>query len=157
MEIFILRHGHAEAEAACDKLRSLSPAGELEVKQAINNHAEGLASVERLIVSPYTRAQQTAKVVTSILGDKEQITSDYLVPNACPSDVIEYVYKLMTEVCLTSAMLVGHQPLLGILLDQLCGLEPGRHRLSTASIAAVDFEVFAASCCELRWVHHVSN
>ena len=157
MEIFILRHGHAEAEARSDKLRALSPAGELEVKHAITNHLESLASVEQLIVSPYLRAQQTAEVAKSLFGNKDQITSDLLVPSACPNDVIQYVHNLTSESGVSSVMLIGHQPLLGILLDQLCGLEPGRHRLSTASIAAMDFEVCASSCCELRWVHHVPN
>lgn len=156
MEIFILRHGHAEAEASCDKLRELSPAGELEVRRAIDNHTDSLSSIDRLIVSPYIRAQQTAGVVKTILGDVPQSTCDHLVPSGCPSDVITYVDNMMAESKHSSIMLVGHQPLLGVLLDQLCGLEPGKHRLATASIAALDFEVLANDCCNLRWVHHVS-
>lgn len=151
-----MRHGHAEPEAPCDRLRELSLVGEQEVRRAVVDNAGSLTGVGRLLVSPYARAQQTANIVKSLLDGVADLTSDLLIPSGCPNNVVDCVSDLIADDSESSIMLIGHQPLLGVLLDQLCGLEPGRHRLATASLAALDFEVLADNCCDLRWVRHVS-
>lgn len=156
MELFILRHGHAESEAASDKVRELSPAGELEVKRMLQSYGEALNNVGQLLVSPYVRAQQTAKIVNESIDQANLQTCDFLVPSASPLGAIEKVGEMIEKAGSPVYMLIGHQPLLGVLLDQLCGLEPGKHRLATASLASIEFDVFARGCCDLRWVHHVS-
>ncbi len=155
MELFVLRHGHAESEAPKDSLRPLSPLGKQEVEQAIQESADALVNVQQLLVSPYLRAQQTAGIVAELMGIKRLEACDLITPGGRPSTVIQHVYNYTEAQGLNSIMLVSHQPLVGVLIDELCGLEPGRHRMSTASLAAIDSDIVAANCCHLRWVRHV--
>lgn len=154
MELFLMRHGHAEPYAAKDSLRPLSTNGELEVARMIAQNSAELAGVECLIVSPYLRAQQTAEIVQQQLANVPKQDADWLVPNSKPSLLLSQLHKMYHEQGIKSIMLVTHQPLVGIVLDELCSLEPGRHRMATASLAAIDTEVLAVNCCQLRWVHH---
>ncbi len=155
MELFVLRHGHAESEAPKDSLRPLSALGKQEVEQAIRESADALGNVQQLLVSPYLRAQQTASIAAELMGAKRVDTCDLITPGGRPSTVIQHVHDYVEAQQLNSIMLVSHQPLVGVLIDELCGLEPGRHRMATASFAAIDTDVIAANCCRLRWVRHV--
>jgi len=156
VELFLLRHGHANTEAPRDSLRELTQRGRSEISRAIEADKDSLQSLEKLIVSPYLRAQQSAQIVRQLLGDVPQIDSDLLVPNADPKGVIQYLHHLYHHSGVNSLLVVGHQPLLGIVLDKLSGAEPGRYRMSTASLALMDAGVMAIGCCELRWLHHVT-
>lgn len=157
MELFLLRHGHAEAEAPKDRLRELSARGRIEVQSSIRQHRESVQQVQRIVVSPYLRAQQTAQVVLDELGAHGggiiKVDSKLFVPSGSVSLAINFLHDTFAE-GVTSLMVVGHQPLLGILLDELCGAEPGKYRMGTASLAALDLEVLAAGLCDLRWLYH---
>lgn len=155
MELFIMRHGHAQAEAPRDSLRELSANGKLEVKAAVNADLPQFAHIQRVIHSPYLRAQQTAAIALDALGALPTEQSELLTPDGSVSKVCNFLHEKFHQQGLESIMIVGHQPLFGSLIDELCGLEPGTHRLATASIAAIDTDVMALGCCELRWLHHV--
>ena len=157
MELFLLRHGHAETEAATDSQRSLSEMGKAEVRQSVENDKNSLARVQRIIVSPFLRAQQSADIACKVLGDVARFNSELLLPNADPSALVNHMHTLYHRENINSILLVGHRPLLGIMLDSLSGSEPGRYRLATASLAAMDAGVMAKGCCEIRWLHHVSH
>lgn len=156
MQLFILRHGDAVCEASKDSLRELSARGRQEVIAAIDADKATIKDIDCLLVSPYLRAQQTADIVAESLNCVSRQNSDLLVPSGAPDQVIKLLYTLFHERDLNTIMLVGHQPLLGVLLDQLCVLETGKYRLGTASVASVNVDVMAKACCELKWVHHVA-
>lgn len=156
MELFILRHGHAVAEAPKDSLRELSPDGRIEVQTNIERNKEKLGNINALVVSPYLRAQQTAEIVRNILGDIPKVDSSLFTPGGNPKKAIEALHEMYNDEC-QSIMVVGHQPLLGILLDDLCGAEPGKFRMGTASLAAIDSDVMLSGLCYLRWLEHVSR
>ncbi|VUD56628.1 Phosphohistidine phosphatase SixA [Thalassocella blandensis] len=155
MEIFIMRHGHAEPEAAQDSLRVLSASGRIEVQNAIETNLPSFAGLQKVIHSPYVRAQQTAEIALQSFHEVDVAQSDLLVPNGSVQNVVAYLHEVCHEQGVNSLMIVGHQPLFGSIVDELCGLEPGAHRLATASIAAIDTEVVAVGCCQLRWMRHV--
>ncbi len=150
-----MRHGHAEPEAPRDSLRVLSAQGQIEARNAVTDKSAELARVQRVVHSPYVRAKQTTDIALDILGEKPRIESELLTPCGSVEKVVDYLHHIFHDEGLTSLMIVGHQPLFGSLVDDLCGLEPGAHRLATASIAAVDTDVMALNCCKLRWLHHV--
>ncbi len=156
MELFILRHGHAVAEAPKDSLRELSPDGRSEVQTIVERNKEKLSNIETLVVSPYLRAQQTAQIVLNVLGDIPKVDSPLFTPGGNPKSAIDSLHQMYSENC-SSIMVVGHQPLLGILLDDLCGAEPGKFRLGTASLAAIDSDVMLSGLCYLRWLEHVNQ
>ncbi len=155
MELFVMRHGHAESEAPKDSLRPLSALGKQEVEKIILESAEALVGVQQLLVSPYLRAQQTAGIAAELMGAKPIETCDLITPGGRPSAVIQHVCDYAETQNLGSILLVSHQPLVGVLIDELCGLAPGMHPMATASLAAIDTDVVAANCCRLRWLRHV--
>lgn len=82
MELFVLRHGHAEAEASSDSLRPLSATGAKEVAEIYSKCSDSLANVELILVSPYVRAQQTLSTLTALsphLQNVPQQTTTLLV------------------------------------------------------------------------------
>ncbi len=60
MKIFILRHGEAEHFANTDAERQLTPRGRTESEAVARACKEqGFAQFDKVLVSPYIRAQQT--------------------------------------------------------------------------------------------------
>ncbi len=155
MELFVLRHGHAESNAPSDAQRALSSLGKDEVQQCMQKHAKDLSRVQKVLVSPYLRAQQSADIVLPALSGAERSTVDLITPSGRPKSVIDFLFKEVQENDTSSLMLVSHLPFVGMLIDSLCDLDEGEIRMSTASLAAIDFDVMAARCCHLRWIHHV--
>ncbi|MDO6421088.1 phosphohistidine phosphatase SixA [Saccharophagus degradans] len=157
MELFVLRHGHAEAEASSDSLRPLSATGAKEIAEIYSKCSDSLANVELILVSPYVRAQQTLSTLTDLsphLQNVPQQTTTLLVPGASSMAIIDYLYTQATECSVGSILLVSHQPLVGTLVDSLCNLDPGCYRMGTAAMASIDADVVAAGCAELRWLRH---
>ncbi len=149
MKLFMLRHGHAEAEAPADDLRPLSAQGELEVHRVCQANYDELKSVELIYVSPYLRAQQTADIVAQYLT-AERRDQPLIVPNGRPGKVIDFLYEV-GERC-ASVLLVTHQPLVGTLVDELGGFETGRYRMGTANLACLECDPVARGCCTLQWL-----
>lgn len=157
MELFVLRHGHAEAEASSDSLRPLSAVGAKEVAEIYAKCGSELEQVELILVSPYVRAQQTLKALTDLspyLQTVPQQTTPLLVPGGSSMAVIDYLYTQATDCSVGSILIVSHQPLVGTLVDSLCNLEPGCYRMGTAAMASIGADVVAAGCAELRWLRH---
>ena len=118
MKLWLLRHGEAEPHAASDAQRRLTERGIREVRQS----AEQLrgAGVQRVLVSPYRRAQETAQLVMQVTGlNCPLVTVDWLTPDTDPQRVINQLDD-SAEI----QLLVAHQPLLG----ELAGLLLHGHR-----------------------------
>lgn len=151
MELFLLRHGNAESSAPRDRDRELSAEGREELRVVLSACGEQLASVDYVLVSPYLRAQQTCDIARSYLPQitaEQQQTVDFLKPNGSSQAVIDWAYSAGYQ----SVLMVTHQPLVGILLDELCGFEPGRYRMGTAALAAVNAPLVARGLGELVWL-----
>lgn len=150
MNLFLLRHGNAESSAPRDRDRRLSAAGRDELRVVLSACQSELASVDAVLVSPYVRAQQTCEVALRYLPQTsgQPQTADFLKPDGSPQAVIDWAYGASCE----SVLLVTHQPLVGTLLDELCGFEPGLYRMGTAGLAAVRADVVARGLGELLWL-----
>lgn len=157
MNLYLMRHGHAQSEAARDSLRELSAAGAIEVEKMAQTHVDELRQVDKIIASPYVRAQQTATIVAHVIGGKVIETSPLFKPGGAPTTAIEHLSDLFHNQGDQCVLVIGHQPLIGVLADELCGLEPGKYRMGTASLASLETEVMAKNCCRLRFMHHASN
>ncbi len=151
MKLMILRHGHAVAEAPADNLRILSPQGELDVHKVAQENYEAFKDAQCIVHSPYVRAQQTAEI-TSQYCTAPRKESDLFVPDGRPDHVIAYLNELAEMYA--SVLIVSHQPLVGTLIDQLGGFEPGRYRMGTSSLACLNCDLIAADCCSLAWIKH---
>ena len=150
MELFVLRHGQAEAMADRDRDRRLTTRGREEVKLSMESNLSQLSGVQKLLVSPYVRAQQTAAIAAGYLPRAELETSELLTPDGDTGQLC----RLLDNGNSRSVMLVSHQPLVGTLVNWLCGLPPGRYTMGTASLACIDTELLVADLGELRWLRH---
>ena len=154
MQIFILRHGEAQARAARDELRALTDKGRAEVRKVVTARRDELEAVDTVWVSPLVRAQQTANLALEVLGRSclPQVT-ECLAPDADP----KRLYTQLQACSVQSLLLVSHQPLVGTMVNQLCGLEPGHCKLSTGSLVLLETDIVAAGMAELLWACHPAD
>ncbi len=148
MQIFILRHGEADPYTQPDCQRHLTGRGILETEAILARQQIHLQNITQLWASPYVRAQETAKLVQKTLPHLAIQTTDLLVPEADPHRLA----KAIEAAEIDNVLLVSHQPLVGVFLDWLAGLEPGSHRLGTSALACIETEFVAADCGQLNWV-----
>lgn len=136
MLLYLLRHAEAEALAASDRARRLTPKGDeqaLRVGKFCRKHGLEPGVV---LSSPVTRALQTAKLVLGSLPGAELIEAPWA---ACGMDPLEAIEELKAFAASPSVMLVGHQPDLGALAASLLGLpEPQALRVRKALLVGID-------------------
>lgn len=154
MHIFILRHGQAELQKTTDEVRNLTLKGRADVANIAVKSLADLQVVQQIWVSSLVRAQQTADIVASTLAQHAaplpmKIT-DLLVPEADPY----LLFEALQDSPMSSVLLVSHQPLVGKVIDLLCGSYPGNHPMNTSSLACVDCDIVAANRGKLRWLRH---
>lgn len=147
MFVFIMRHGEAASGAMVDADRALTDVGRHDVANMLSTYKEELVVIDEIWASPYLRTQQTAEIVAGIIH-KPIVTRDWLTPTANPDHVLGALREAEKTV-----LVVSHQPLVGTLLDRFAGLETGRYRMGTASVACIETELMMYGCGELRWLH----
>lgn len=124
MRIFLLRHVEAEARAPSgrDADRGLTDAGRRRAREVAKALARLEAGLDAILVSPYRRARQTAEPFVGACGfggDVYETTA--LGPGADPEEVLRELAVLGAS----NALLVGHQPHLGVLAGRLLLGRPG--------------------------------
>lgn len=115
MDLILWRHADA-AEAGpgeADLDRPLTPKGERQAQRVAQWLNQRLPESTRILVSPALRTQQTAQA----LGRKFR-TVGALAPDAPAEAVLDAVRWPLGR---DSALVVGHQPTLGLMLSQLLG------------------------------------
>ncbi len=143
MELYLLRHGIAESRAASgrDQDRTLTPEGIEGVRLAISRAKEAGLSPRWIVASPYTRAQQTARIAARELGYEEPIlTSTRLTPESSPEELWSEVRDLAPD---SPLLFVAHEPLLSATASWMLG---GTHIVTfrPASLMRIDFEAISA-------------
>jgi phosphohistidine phosphatase len=121
----LLRHGLAlPAAAAGDRRRVLSPQGIRGIEALAAHLARKTWRPDRIFSSPYARARQTAGIVaaTIIPPVAIELLRD-LEPERESSEVVDALVRL--GIGAGHVLLVGHQPLLGLLVGRLTGFEKG--------------------------------
>lgn len=116
MKIFIMRHGEAEHYAPSDAERALTDRGR-SASFAVANacREQGIKQFDKVLVSPYLRAQQTWQEISSLFDAKSIETSDDITPYGDSEQVADYVNALIELEQLDSILLVSHLPLVGYL------------------------------------------
>ncbi|POD72835.1 MULTISPECIES: phosphohistidine phosphatase SixA [Pseudomonas syringae group] len=151
MKVWVLRHGEAQSRARSDAERELTAHGREEVQKSAL-HLTG-KPLQRILASPYVRAQQTAELVRQSLGfDAPVATVPWLTPDSSPLQVLAQLDTLGVE----DVLLVSHQPLVGELIGVLAhGSAQQAEPMSTASLAELEGEFVAAGTLTLNSVRHV--
>nr|WP_113865051.1 phosphohistidine phosphatase SixA [Brenneria salicis]NMN91019.1 phosphohistidine phosphatase SixA [Brenneria salicis ATCC 15712 = DSM 30166]RBP66513.1 phosphohistidine phosphatase SixA [Brenneria salicis ATCC 15712 = DSM 30166]RLM32036.1 phosphohistidine phosphatase SixA [Brenneria salicis ATCC 15712 = DSM 30166] len=136
MQVLIMRHGDAVPDAASDAQRPLSGRGCDESRQMAFWLNDQQIDIDRVLVSPYLRAQRTLDVVQAILPlPEENDCLTELTPGGDAQLVCYYLQTLAKEGT-NAALVVSHLPLVGYLVASLC---PGENApmFATSAIACV--------------------
>ncbi|WLS80112.1 phosphohistidine phosphatase SixA [Erwinia pyri] len=149
MQVFIMRHGDAALDAASDSVRPLTHCGCNESRQMANWLNGQAVNIERVLVSPYLRAEQTLSTVREglTLPDGQDILSE-LTPGGDPALVASYLQVLAKE-GVGSVLVISHLPLVGYLVSELCPQE-SPPMFATSAIASIDFNADSSSG-KLEW------
>ncbi|CAH0525258.1 phosphohistidine phosphatase SixA [Vibrio hippocampi] len=141
MKVFIMRHGEAVHYAATDEERELTPHGveaSLSVATACNN--KGFAEFDKVLVSPYVRAQQTWQAVKSQFASDSVEVCDDITPYGQSEDVVEFVCALADVENLQSILLISHLPLVGYLTADFIG-DSHAPMFPTSGLVCIDFDL----------------
>jgi len=118
MEIYILRHAEAEDREGGkpDADRKLTLKGKRDTR-AVAQAALRAGETPRIILtSPLRRAQETAALAAEVLGCQRVKETVALLPDALPADIWR---ELCAQPGVEAAMVVGHEPHLGLLVQYL--------------------------------------
>ena len=139
MQVFIMRHGDAALDAASDSVRPLTPCGCDESRLMATWLKGQKVDVERVLVSPFLRAEQTLKMVGECVNLPDNVD---VLPELTPCGdiglVSAYLQALANE-GLSSVLVISHLPLVGYLVSELC---PGEAppMFTTSAIACVTLD-----------------
>lgn len=139
MQIFIMRHGEASLHAASDALRPLTEQGKTQsIKMAVWL-AEHATIIDKVLISPYLRAQQTLASVKTVLDLPQEVeTLKDLTPDGNEGRLAAYL-QVLAEQGVGSVLVISHLPLVGYLVSLLCpGVTPPM--FATSSIVRVDLD-----------------
>jgi phosphohistidine phosphatase len=149
MQVLIMRHGDAALEAASDSVRPLTACGRDESRQMATWLNTKSVNIERVLVSPYLRAEQTLETVREVLPLPEgaEVLPE-LTPGGDVGLVSGYLQTLANE-GVASVLIVSHLPLVGYLVAELC---PGECPPMFATSAIANVELAADGCKgEFEW------
>jgi len=105
MNLILWRHADAE-DCSPDISRQLTEKGHRQAKKMAAWLSTRLPDNTRILVSPATRAQQTAQALTT-----DYTTVNLLAPGAAPDQILSLAGWPMAK---ENILIVGHQPSLGM-------------------------------------------
>ncbi len=109
MKIFIMRHGEAEHFADSDAARQLTQRGRAESEAVARACKEqGWSQFDKVLVSPYIRAQQTWQEISSHFSAKSTETFEDITPYGQSECVYDYANALIEVEKLESWFFVSH-------------------------------------------------
>ncbi|WP_295802969.1 phosphohistidine phosphatase SixA [uncultured Microbulbifer sp.] len=150
MLLYVMRHGKAEPYSKSDETRALTERGRADVAAVCKERASELAQVKTIWASPFVRTRQTAKIVAETFRREVEI-NEYLTGDTPLTALLEVLAEVPEENF--PLLLVSHQPLVGSLVNGLCGTG-NEHSMGTSSLACLKADVWATDCAELQWLQH---
>ena len=142
MQIYLLRHGIAETQAASDAERDLTEEGRQKLRQVLRLAAKAGIAPSLILSSPYKRALATAKIAADTLGyGGEIVRSQALLPDAAPEEVWQEIRMHRRE---ESLLLAGHEPQFSSLGAFLLGMPELSIDFKKGALLAVEMPEFGA-------------
>ena len=155
MRIWVMRHGEAGFKAKTDSGRTLTTKGELMAfeqgqwlgKRLKNQHAE----LDKILVSPYLRTQQTCHKLLEGLQAVDFVQSfanltetwEGITPSGSPETVVDYLAFLREEGA-KNVLIISHLPLV---FDLVLELTHHKHQV----------HFYPAVIAEIKWEHQQSQ
>lgn len=154
LSLYIMRHGEAEHHAETDQARQLTAFGKKQAIVAAGHLAADSSSDYRMVVSPYIRAQQTAKEVAKQLVVQPPIVlMESITPDVNPMNAVKEIDQFLEKNETERLIVVSHLPMVSRLINLLVWGENGQQvAMGTAYLAKIRFDVFGIGLGELCWV-----
>jgi len=153
MEIYLLRHGIAEENAATgrDADRRLTEEGRQKLRRVLERAQQAGANPSLILTSPLRRALETAEIAAGELGYEGKLTrTPALMPSSSPQQVWEEIRLHRNE---SAILLAGHEPLFSSTVAYLLGSTRQMVQFRKGAIARIDVEAFgAAPAGVLQWM-----
>ena len=100
---------------------------------------KGMTSIDKVLVSPYRRAQQTWQTMQPYLKAEQVETCDDITPYGQAESVAEFIQALVEVEPIDTLLLVSHLPLVSYLTAELVrGIAPPM--FPTAGMVAIDYD-----------------
>lgn len=154
MKVVIMRHGDAVIGADDDAARALTAMGRQQSRNMACWLQTQFPQIERVLVSPYLRAQQTWQTISDLFPGARVETLDELVPHGHASRVVNELLALEGEV--ETVLVVSHLPLVGYLVTDLCPVQVPP-MFVTSAMAAIDVQDSAGSLLWQQAPHLLKN
>lgn len=141
MQLYIMRHGHANPVGSVDEQRPLNEEGEIEVNKmalwAVNQNL----TFDHVLVSPFVRAQQTCQIFLSQYGDNAPQTTqvDCITPFGEAKHVHDYIDAFLAEKPVESLLIISHMPLVSFLSAEMT-VEQSAPIFQTAALLQIDYD-----------------
>lgn len=141
MKIIIMRHGEAEHSAPSDAERALTEKGRAVSCEIAGRlvKQQGIGSLDKVLVSPYLRAQQTWQAIAQCFTTNQVETCDDISPYGQADDVVEYIAALVETENLQTVLVVSHLPLVGYLVAEMVADVPAP-MFPTSGIVGIEFD-----------------
>ena len=154
MRVILFRHGPAGARDPArwpdDAARPLTSRGARRTRRAALGLRRMEKKVERVMTSPFERADGTARILGRVLGIEAVKTLEALVPGGSSRKVIE---ALNQEPDASTVVVVGHEPDLGALAGLLVFNNGATIPLKKAGACSIRFEsAVRPGAGTLEWV-----
>ena len=133
MKVVVMRHGDAVLGADDDAARALTSLGREQSRAMALWLQQQMPHLDRVLVSPYLRAQQTWQTIRDLFGEVRVDVLDELVPHGHSAPVADYLRALEGEV--ENLLVISHLPLVGYLVADLCPVQLPPMFVTSAMVA----------------------
>lgn len=149
--LLLLRHADAVATAVGgDSQRPLSAFGRSQLEGLAARRQSELAAVGQWLVSPYLRTRQSYLELAD--PARPHAFCEALTPGASPTAAVAAIETAAASLLAadqpSSMAVVTHMPLVGELIERLCGERIG---VPTAALTAIQFDLFGPHMGRLLW------
>jgi len=150
MNLFILRHGDAEAVANSDSERKLTQRGREETQKVALWLEKKNPKIEIILSSPYIRARQTALIVAEELKLTNFLKYlEALTPEKTPEDVL----GVLKDIPQNNVLIVGHLPLFGYLISALVSGEDQKEvTVKKSGLSLIELPEIKYGAGQLMWM-----
>lgn len=156
-ELILMRHAKSDWGNALlpDFDRTLNKKGKADAQTMGEDILKRNAVPDLIISSPAKRARKTAKLVAEHCGYTAEIIYESDFYYGEPADYVQRTKLVDNSV--QRCMLIGHNPILELLLRLLLGLDISVMEVSTASVFCIEFDIeswseLAYGNGQLKWM-----
>ena len=149
MLVYLLRHAIAQNRAASDSARDLTVEGLAQARSITEKFKQYSPAMDRVLCSPYNRAQQTASVVMTLFPNLAVTLDESIKPGGDVYGVLDAIESLDVQ----HLLLVSHNPLLSNLLSVMVDGTMESHRyVDNATLHGVSLSAVAPGCGEITYM-----